>query len=107
MSPIIVVRDTQISSALNGVTDYSLFINSSATFTKSGSHPLTASIAKGMEFDETISISNGIVEQYDNFTFKFNTPDSFIGAGVLNFYIFKFLAYDILISLNFKVSLKL
>lgn len=27
-----------------------------------------------MEFDETISISNGLVEQYDNFTFKFNKP---------------------------------
>ena len=82
MSPITtVVRDTQISSALNGVsagvttvTDYSSFINSSATFTKTGSHPLIASIAKGVEFDEMISISNGIVEQYDNFTFKFNTP---------------------------------
>ncbi len=51
MSPTTVVRDTQITSALNGVsvdvttvTDYSSFINSSATFTKNGSHPLIASI---------------------------------------------------------------
>lgn len=81
MSPISVIRDTQIATALNSVstdvttvTDYSSFINSSATFTKTGSHQLIASIAKGVEFDEMISISNGIVEQYDNFTFKFNTP---------------------------------
>ena len=82
MSPITnVLRDTQISAALNNVstdvitvTDYSSSINASATFTKTGSHPLISSISKGVEFDETISISNGIVEQYDNFTIKFNTP---------------------------------
>lgn len=61
-------------SNVTTVTDYSSFINSSATFTKTAAHLLIDSIAKGVEFDEMISISNGIVEQYDNFTFKFNTP---------------------------------
>lgn len=81
MSPITTVRDTQIASALSEVsasvktlTDYSSVINSSGTFTKNGTHVLTAPIAKGVEFDEIISISNGIVEQYDNFTFKINIP---------------------------------
>ena len=76
-----VIRDTQIAAALSGVstdvttvTDYSSSINSTAAFTKNGSHPMTASIAKGIEFDKTISISNGIIEKYDNFTFKFNKP---------------------------------
>ena len=81
MSPTSLARDTQISSAINSissnvtiVTDYSSFINSAATFKKNGSHSLIASIEKGVEFDETISISNGIIEQYDTFTIKFNTP---------------------------------
>ena len=74
MSPTFLLRDAQITSVLNNisttvttVTDYSSFINSSATFTKNGSHSLIAPIAKGVEFDETISISNEIIEQHDTF----------------------------------------
>ena len=69
-----ILRDIQISTALKNVTGYSTSINASATFTKTGSHILTASPPKGVEYDQTISISTGIVEKYDNFTFKFNTP---------------------------------
>jgi len=95
MSPISVVRDSQIKAALTDVstdiitvtselndvsidvttvTNYSSSINSSAIFKKNVSHPLISTIVKGVEFDETISISNEIVEQFDTYTFKFNKP---------------------------------
>lgn len=85
MSPITtIVRDTQISATLNnlstGVTtveDYSSFLNSHAAFGKTGSHIMDEelnSLKKGIGFDHTISISKEIIEQYDNFTFKFKTP---------------------------------
>ena len=81
MSITNLIRDIQLSDSLSivkndikTVTDYSSFINSSAIFKKNGSHLLISSIAKGLEFDVTITINNKIVEQYDNFTIKFNIP---------------------------------
>lgn len=68
----LITRDVQFSSKLKTVTDYSSSINKSAIYETPGAHSLILPIARGVEFSETIS--NGMVEQYDNFTIKFNTP---------------------------------
>ena len=75
MSPTYLLRDSQITAALNNILTNSSFINSSATFTKSNAHKFAMiGVEKGVEFNETISISNEIIEQHDTFTFKFNIP---------------------------------
>ena len=67
----------KLSTAIENLFDYGNIINSYAIFRKSGSQSLFSNLNKGVEFNETITISNGIVEQHDTFTFKFKIPGAY------------------------------